>query len=125
MKTKEEIKKWLNLQPWIANYIREFTRQHSGSTELMSFLSGEMLYATIIGAFNWDISEKGKQYWSDINDIFDQWFYGKIIKFKDLNINDFFLFNGRKYQKVSCNKCILINNSINFDVNEIVVKVPF
>jgi hypothetical protein len=81
--------------------------------------------ATICSAFNWNTSKKGKEYWSDINDVFIGWFFEEVKKFKDLSINDFFLFNGNKYQKVSCNRSILINDTIIFDVNEIVVKVPF
>lgn len=75
MKTPEQIKAWLEAQPWYEQFERNVMGGWLKTTkEISRTFSGENGITTIALAFNWQISDEGFQFWYDIDEQFRNWY---------------------------------------------------
>lgn len=74
MKTPEQIKEWLERQPWYEQYKTNLFQQSDSSLESRECLSGQAGLHTISGAFCWQITEEGFDFWNDVDRKFMDWF---------------------------------------------------
>lgn len=83
MKTPEQIKAWLEAQPWyeqFKNYTLDKNVNLIGNEEYLKLdsamtLSGVKGVSTITGAFIWRLTKEGVGCWADINFIFNIWYH--------------------------------------------------
>lgn len=75
MKTPEQIKAWLEAQPWYEQFENNVMGNWCNTTkEKMRTLSGENGIITIALAFSWQISDEGFCFWKDIDEQFRNWY---------------------------------------------------
>ena len=74
MKTQEQIKEWLERQPWYENYRTNLLRESDSSFESRECLSGYAGLLTISKAFCWGTTEEGFDFWNEVDGKFTDWF---------------------------------------------------
>ena len=74
MKTPEQIKEWLEGQPWYEQYKTNLFRQNDSSKESLEFLLGNAGLTTISKAFCWGTTEEGFDFWNEVDEKFTDWF---------------------------------------------------
>lgn len=74
MKTQEQIKEWLEIQPWYEQYKTNLFRQSDSSLESRECLSGQAGLLTISKAFCWGTTEEGFDFWNEVDEKFTYWF---------------------------------------------------
>lgn len=81
MKTPEQIKAWLEAQPWYEQFKNYTLREDlngdvknlkAHSEETLSGLNGEL---TIALAFVWNKTDEGYKFWDYIDTRFIEWYY--------------------------------------------------
>lgn len=74
MKTQEQIKEWLERQPWYEQYKTNLFQQSDSSLESRKYLSGQAGFHTISKAFCWGTTEEGFDFWNEVDEKFTDWF---------------------------------------------------
>lgn len=69
MKTKEQILKWLDAQPWAIEFYKEAFLDRA-----LDFYFSDTLLA---GAFRWNKTTQGAEVWLKRNEDFKKWFFSK------------------------------------------------
>ena len=69
MKTKRQILKWLNAQPWAIEFFREAFLDRA-----LDFYFSDTLLS---GAFRWDKTTQGVEVWRERNEDFKKWYFSK------------------------------------------------
>ena len=102
MKTKEEIKKWLEKQEWFKAYVKNIYIDRLGSdhSAMERLLSGSVEKDTISGAFIWDNTEEGSKFWNNVNKEFQNWYRGEV-PFNQVSVGEEFYLNKIKCKKLS------------------------
>lgn len=72
MKTPKEIEEWLKEQEWFPQFEKNVKELNEEGARRI--LSGEAGYNTISGAFLWDKSQEGEEYWEARDDEFMEWY---------------------------------------------------
>ena len=73
MKTQEQIKEWLERQPWYEQYKTNLLQESDSSLELRECLLGQAGLLTISKAFCWGTTEEGFDFWNDVDSKFTKW----------------------------------------------------
>lgn len=102
MKTKEEIKKWIEKQEWFKAYVKNIyiNRLDSNPSAMERFLSGSKEKDTISGAFIWDNTEEGGKFWNNVDKEFQNWYRGEV-PFNQVSVGEEFYLNKIKCKKLS------------------------
>lgn len=66
MKTKEQILKWLDEQPWADEFYKEAFLSNTSSI----FYDKDF----IVGAFDWSATKSGISVWAERNRVFSNWY---------------------------------------------------
>ena len=82
MKTPEQIKAWLEAQPWyeqFKNYtLNEFVNfdvnVNKSSAETLMGKRGE---STIMFAFSWEATDEGAGFWNEVDFQFREWYHNE------------------------------------------------
>ena len=102
MRTKEEIKKWLERQPWFKDYVMNIyiQRLEADPSAMERFLSGSAEKDTIQSAFVWSITTEGYNFWICVDREFRNWYKGEV-PFSQIPVGEHFYLKGFKYKKIS------------------------
>ena len=108
MRTKEEIKNWLEKQPWFKNYVKNIylLRLQSDPSVMERFISGSKEEDTIGAAFIWDSTNEGYGFWACADKEFRNWYKGEV-PFSQLSVEEEFYLNGFKCKKISAETYVL------------------
>lgn len=74
MKTPEQIKAWLEAQPWYEQFEINVIRNWITSLKARKTFSGENGIITIALAFNWQATNEGFEFWNDVDNKFRNWY---------------------------------------------------
>lgn len=83
MRTAEEIRRWIERQPWFTSFwlqtkaCRPNEIYCSSYEDLKRILSGQNGAHTLLGAFDWLTSIEGLEFWKKENNRFKNWYYEK------------------------------------------------
>ncbi|MCF0120467.1 MAG: hypothetical protein HUJ65_02415 [Oscillospiraceae bacterium] len=78
MKTKKQIKAYLELQPWFDDFKANVEKYAESTTrDPQEILNGEMGEYTISAPFPWSITKQGADYWRNVDNAFCDWFYDR------------------------------------------------
>lgn len=69
MKTKEQMLKWIDAQPWAIEFYREAFLDRA-----LDFYFSDTLLA---GAFSWAKTTQGRDVWQERNKDFQKWYFSK------------------------------------------------
>ena len=102
MRTKEEIKKWLEEKPWFKNYVKNIYLQRLdfNPSTMERFLSGSKGEDTISGAFTWCGTSEEHKFWECVNKEFHNWYKGEV-PFSQVSVGETFYLRGIKCKKLS------------------------
>lgn len=73
MKTPEQIKAWLEAQPWYEQF-KKNVEIHHYPFDINNFLKRKYGDFTIVRAFSWQYSNEGFEYWRGIDMEFTKWY---------------------------------------------------
>ena len=75
MKTPEQIKAWLEAQPWYEQFeINVIGNRFKTAKEISRTFSGEDGVITIAFAFSWQLTDEGFEFWKAIDEQFRNWY---------------------------------------------------
>lgn len=76
MKTPEQIKAWLEAQPWYEQFENNVIgNRFKTAKEISGTFSGEDGVITIAFAFSWQLTDEGFVFWKAIGEQFRKWYY--------------------------------------------------
>lgn len=113
MKTKEEVKKWIEKQEWFKAYVKNIyiDRLDNEPSAMERFLSGSLEMDTISGAFVWSNTEEGSKFWSNIDKEFKNWYRGEVT-FNQVSVGEEFYLDKVKCKKLSPETFVLTKDII-------------
>lgn len=74
MKTPEQIKAWMEAQPWYEQFKLNTVIGNYTIKYVQKVLSGIYGKSTIVLAFGWEDSDEKWKFWNDINNEFCKWY---------------------------------------------------
>lgn len=74
MKTPEQIKAWLEAQPWYEQFKENVFNSDFSKLRKQKTLSGESGLDTIMGAFKWPGTPETLFFWEDVDKEFCKWY---------------------------------------------------
>jgi hypothetical protein len=113
MKTKEEVKKWIEKQEWFKTYVKNIyiDRLDSDPSTMERFLSGSKGKDTISGAFIWGNTEEGGKFWNNVDKEFQNWYRGEV-PFNQVSVGEEFYLDKVKCKKLSPKTFVLTKDII-------------
>ena len=75
-RTRQAIAKWLKNQEWYEAFCDNMVLQSRSTEQIYECINGLFYESTISGAFSWSFTPEGDDYWRNINNVFETWYYG-------------------------------------------------
>lgn len=77
MKTKKEVKKYIESQEWYNEFKEELMKNRKITVEKYFSDIGRMTRQLILGAFTWSQTLQGQEYWKNIEKAYLDWYDSK------------------------------------------------
>lgn len=80
MKTKKQIKKWLEAQPWYEQWLENWKEQYQTKEEQTSFwhsMNERRKEQLILRSFVWSNKKPGYDYWKYVDKEYQKWLRSK------------------------------------------------
>lgn len=89
LKSARQVRRWLRSQPWYGSFRKlVFMEEDRTFQDKLGILMGDRGVATIVEAFDWNLTVQGYAEWAAINRVFSEWYITPQTQFKHcLRIN--------------------------------------